>query len=111
MKEPALGLVPDLAGTKPLVDAVGYARALEICATARRIPAEEAYALGIAQELVEDLDAAVERWTTALTAHSASAIRATKALLRAAPGRTLDEQRLAERTAQVEQFRELLAAR
>src|SRR4051812_47844535 len=35
MKEPALGLVPDLTGTKPLVDAVGYQRALEICATAR----------------------------------------------------------------------------
>src|SRR3954454_2002594 len=35
MKEPALGLVPDLTGTKPLVDAVGYARALEMCATAR----------------------------------------------------------------------------
>lgn len=33
MKEPALGLVPDLAGTKPLVEAVGYARALEICAS------------------------------------------------------------------------------
>ena len=37
MKEPALGLVPDLTGTKPLVESVGYARALEICATARMV--------------------------------------------------------------------------
>ena len=34
MKESALGLVPDLTGTKPLVESVGYARALEICVTA-----------------------------------------------------------------------------
>ena len=37
MKESALGLVPDLTGTKPLVERVGYARALEICATARMV--------------------------------------------------------------------------
>ena len=35
MREPLLGLVPDLTGTKPLVELVGYSRALEICATAR----------------------------------------------------------------------------
>jgi hypothetical protein len=32
----------DLGGTKPLVDAVGYARALEICATGRWVEAGEA---------------------------------------------------------------------
>ena len=37
MKESALGLVPDLTGTKPLVESVGYARALEICVTARMV--------------------------------------------------------------------------
>ena len=39
MKEPALGLVPDLTGTKPLVDIVGLPRALEICLTARTVEA------------------------------------------------------------------------
>ena len=29
MRETSLGLVPDLGGTQPLVDVVGYARALE----------------------------------------------------------------------------------
>ena len=33
MKEPTLGLVPDLTGTKPLVDIVGLPRALELCLT------------------------------------------------------------------------------
>src|SRR6478752_832690 len=45
MKETALGLVPDLTGTKPLVESVGYARALEICATARVVGGEEAAAI------------------------------------------------------------------
>jgi enoyl-CoA hydratase/carnithine racemase len=48
MKEPALGLVPDLTGTKPLVDLVGFSRALEICATARYVLADEARELGLA---------------------------------------------------------------
>jgi enoyl-CoA hydratase/carnithine racemase len=111
MKEPALGLVPDLVGTKPLVEAVGYARALEICATARMVSGAEAGELGIAQTVVaaDQLDSAVKATVTALTAHSAGAVRATKALLQKAHARSLDEQRLAERTAQVGRFRELAA--
>src|SRR5262249_59140551 len=42
MAEVTLGLVPDLGGTGPLVRLVGYARALEICVTGRRVGAEEA---------------------------------------------------------------------
>src|SRR5215216_137937 len=57
MKEPALGLVPDLTGTRPLVEIVGYSRALEICATARHVLADEARELGLATAVVpvEDL--------------------------------------------------------
>jgi len=111
MKEPALGLVPDLVGTKPLVEAVGYARALEICATARMVSASEAAELGIAQTVVpaDQLDMTVEATVTALTAHSVGAVRATKALLQQAHARSLDEQRLAERTAQAGRFRDLAA--
>jgi enoyl-CoA hydratase/carnithine racemase len=102
----------ELAGTKPLVAAVGYARALEICATARMVPADEALAIGLAQAVVpaDRLDATVAELAAALTAASASAVRSTKALPLSAPARTLEEQRLAERTAQVAQFRELAAS-
>ena len=48
MREPSLGLVPDLVGTWPLVHAVGYSRALEICLTGRPVGAEEAVATGLA---------------------------------------------------------------
>ena len=109
MKEPALGLVPDLTGTKPLVDSVGYARALEICATARVIGAAEALEIGLATVVcpVAELDGALADLVGALTAPMAGAVRETKALLLAASGRSLDEQRRFEREAQVRRFREL----
>ena len=109
MKEPALGLVPDLVGTKPLVAAVGYARALEICASARNVSGAEAGEIGLAQVVVpaDELDAAVKSMVDALTAHAHGAVTATKQLLQDAPARTIDEQRLAERTAQVGRFRAL----
>ncbi|PWN00995.1 enoyl-CoA hydratase [Nocardioides silvaticus] len=109
MKEPALGLVPDLVGTKPLVAAVGYARALEICASARVVSGTEAGEIGLAQAVVpaSELDTAVGTMVASLTAHAHGAVSATKRLLQEAPGRTLDEQRLAERTAQVARFRAL----
>ncbi len=109
MKEAALGLVPDLTGTKPLVDVVGYSRALEICATARTVRAEEALALGIVQQVVpsEELEDAVGAMVSALTAPMPGAVRETKGLLLDAERRSLDEQRRVEREAQVRRFREV----
>ena len=109
MKEAALGLVPDLTGTKPLVQAVGYARALEICATARVVGAAEALQIGLATVVcpVAELDAAVADLVAALTAPLPGVVRETKALLLAAQSRTLDEQRRHEREAQTRRFREL----
>ncbi|CAM5518713.1 1,4-dihydroxy-2-naphthoyl-CoA synthase [Streptomyces alboniger] len=52
MRETSLGLVPDLTGTHPLVGLVGYARALEICATGRFVHAEEAVSTGLANVAV-----------------------------------------------------------
>lgn len=109
MKEPALGLVPDLTGTQPLVEIVGYSRALEMCATARQVGAQEALERGIATSVVPatGLDDAVADLVQSLLANAAGAVRETKALLREATSRTLEEQGLAERTAQVGRFREL----
>lgn len=106
MKEPALGLVPDLTGTKPLVDAVGYARALEICATARWVGAAEAAALGIALAAVpnDQLPATVDALVQALLATDHGAVSGTKRLLLGAAERTLDEQRGRERQEQRERF-------
>lgn len=111
MKESALGLVPDLTGTKPLVECVGYARALEICATARIVGADEAVGIGLALTAVpaDELDATVADLVGALTAPLAGAVTETKALLQGAADRSLDEQRRLEREAQTRRFRELAA--
>ncbi|REF01099.1 enoyl-CoA hydratase [Thermomonospora umbrina] len=103
MKEPALGLVPDLTGTKPLVEIVGVSRAIEICLTARTVEAEEAARLGLAERVVprEGLDAAVAELVAALLPIDAGAAAATKRLLRQAPDNTLAEQCAAERREQL----------
>jgi enoyl-CoA hydratase/carnithine racemase len=112
MKEPALGLVPDLTGTKPLVDIAGLPRAIELCLTARTVRADEARQLGLAELVVPpaELDSAVADLTAALLATDPAAASATKALLQAADGRTLAEQAAAERTAQAALLRSSQAA-
>lgn len=111
MRETTLGLVPDLTGTRPLVAALGYPRALELCATGRAVGAAEALALGLVQHVVPaaELGAAVDQLATALLAAPRSALLATKRLLRDAPGRGPAGQRAAERQAQIGLIRELAA--
>ena len=112
MRETSLGLVPDLAGTQPLVEAVGYSRALEICVTGRWVGAAEAADLGLATIVVprSELEAATRDLTEAVLAAPADAVAATKALLRGASARTFADQFAAERTAQVGRIRALMTA-
>ena len=109
LRETALGLVPDLAGTQRLVEAVGYSRALEICVTGREVDAREALHLGLATIVVprDDLDDAVDDLVAAVTASPHDAVTATKALLRDAAERSASAQLEAERLAQVERLRAL----
>lgn len=103
MKEPALGLVPDLTGTKPLVDIVGLPRAIEMCLTARTVTAAEAADLRLAEIVVPvaELDDCVRDLVAALLATDPAAARATKELLVRAPGHSLHQQAAAERFAQI----------
>ena len=110
MAEPKLGIVPDLGGTKRLVDLVGYSRAAEICLTGRQVNADEALRIGLASHLVPsaELDEAVDRTVAALLAVNRDAAAETKALLLAAASRTQDEQERAERDAQYRRLRTLV---
>jgi enoyl-CoA hydratase/carnithine racemase len=109
MAEVTLGLVPDLAGTGRLVDLVGYARALEICVTGRRLAAAEAERLGLATLVVPraELDLAVQDLTGAVLASDRDAVAEIKALLAGAARRTPGDQLCAEREAQVRRLRAL----
>ena len=110
MREPSLGLVPDLGGTQPLVELVGYPRALEICVTGREVAAAEAAQIGLAELVAPpaELDDAVRDLCAAILASPADAVRETKALLRAASSRGYDDQRAAERAAQGRRLRALV---
>jgi enoyl-CoA hydratase/carnithine racemase len=109
MREPALGLVPDLGGTQVLVERVGYPRALEICATTRWVHAPEAVRLGLALMAVpaDELAGAVDDLVAALMAAPAGAVAATKRLLRDAPSRTYPQQLAAERREQAGRLADL----
>jgi len=108
MRETSYGLVPDLGGTGPLVRAVGYARAVEICATGRAIDAEEGYRLGFVTRIAPDLDAAVADLVAAVRAAPSGAVRELKPLLAHAESVDRREQSRAERLAQVRRLRQLL---
>ncbi|MEV4617276.1 enoyl-CoA hydratase/isomerase family protein [Asanoa sp. NPDC049573] len=109
MAEVTLGLVPDLAGTKRLVELVGYARALEVCLTGRRIAADEALRVGLATVVVprDDLDSAVSDLVAALLSAPRDAVVEMKSLLSGAASRSWEEQLRAEREAQVRRLRDL----
>ena len=108
MKETALGLVPDLTGTHPLVAAVGLPRALEWCLTGRFVTAEEALEAGLLNAVSDDLDKAVEDLVAGVLASPRDAVIETKALLQGAARRTAPEQWLAEREAQARVLRDLV---
>lgn len=109
MAETSRGIVPDLGGSGILVDLVGYPRALEICATGRRVGATEAVALRLAEAVVPgaELTAAVADLVAALLTPPRDAVVETKALLQAARTRTDADRLRAERAAQLRRLRDL----
>jgi len=81
---------------------VGYARALEICATGRAVHADEAVRLGLAQVAVprSELDDTARDLAGAILEAPAAAVRELKPLLRHAVDATPAAQQQAEREAQ-----------
>ena len=116
MKEPSLGLVPDLGGTLPLVEAVGYSRALELVVSGRWVLAEEAVRIGLALKAVPraDLDAAAREVAVGCASAMPGAVAGTKRLLGDALypqgfAAAHDAQMADERAAQGDRIRELAA--
>lgn len=109
MREATFGLVPDLGGTHPLVAAVGYPRALDICVTGRWVTAAEAAVLGIVQQVVpaDRLGGTVDALVTHLLELPPGTLRATKRLLRGAVERGPAEQLAQERRTQAGRLRHL----
>jgi enoyl-CoA hydratase/carnithine racemase len=109
MAEVTLGLVPDLGGTKRLVELVGYSRAASICLTGRPVSAAEAASIGLVSDVVQpdELRAAGITYAAQILGLPSSAVVETKALLLAASQRSQADQQRAEREAQLRQLRAL----
>lgn len=107
MAEVGLGLVPDLGGTKRLVELVGYSRAAMICLTGARVSAAEAERMGLVGAVVpnHELAGAGEQFVQRILSQSREAIIEIKALLLRAAERGQAEQEQAEREAQYRQLR------
>jgi 2-(1,2-epoxy-1,2-dihydrophenyl)acetyl-CoA isomerase len=88
-----IGLVPDCGGSWFLARTVGYARAFELAATGRRVPAGEALALGLVQRVLprDEVLPAARELAVQLAARPTLALAWTKRLLRAAEERPLAE--------------------
>lgn len=107
-------IVPDLGGTWRLPRLVGLGRATELVATARKVPADEAVAIGLADRQVADVEEAFA-FVAQLAAGPSSIPRAVR-LLRENVGRDRDDALAAERRVQIEcltgpHFAEAVAAR
>ena len=113
LRETSLGLVPDLAGTSPLVRRIGYHRALEICVSGRSVGAPEALAIGLAERMApaDGLGAAAMSLVDGILAAPDGAVRALKPLLRSAQTAGRGEQQAAERAAQVPLLRAAVGIR
>ncbi len=110
MRETRWGLVPDLGGTAPLVDIVGYSRALEICGSGRFVEADEALRMGLAQAIVpvDEMPARASELLEPFLAADAGAVAELKGLLQGASAAA--DQPAREREAQIRRLQALAAA-
>ncbi|MDN3542872.1 MAG: enoyl-CoA hydratase-related protein [Roseateles asaccharophilus] len=79
VSEARFGILPAVIGPY-VINAVGPRQARRLALTASRIPASEALALGLVQEVAEDIDAALERWIAELLLNGPGALGEIKAL-------------------------------
>ena len=95
-----IGLIPDAGGSWFLVERLGLARALALAMTGDKLPAAQAKEWGMIWDVQEDPLAAALAMAEKLAVMPTKALVATRALLRDASTRTLNEQLDAERDTQ-----------
>lgn len=109
MAEVKLGIVPDLGGTKRLLELVGYSNALAMCVTGQMVGAEEALRMGLVNRVVEldQLQSAGQELAEGLLALNRDAQVGIKSLMLQASGRSQADQERAERELQHGRLRAL----
>jgi 2-(1,2-epoxy-1,2-dihydrophenyl)acetyl-CoA isomerase len=95
-----IGLIPDAGGSWFLVERLGLARAMALAMTGDKLPAAQAKEWGLVWDVAEDCVGAAMALAERLATMPTQALVATRALLRDAGTRTLNQQLDAERDAQ-----------
>lgn len=95
-----IGLIPDAGGSWLLVERLGLARAMALALTGDKLPAVKAREWGMIWEVADDPLAAAMTLADKLAAMPTKALVATRALLRDASTRSLDEHLDVERDQQ-----------
>lgn len=95
-----IGLIPDAGGSWFLVERLGLARAMALAMTGDKLPAAQAKEWGMIWDVQDDPLAAALALAERLAVMPTKALVATRALLRDASTRTLNEQLDAERDTQ-----------
>lgn len=95
-----IGLIPDAGGSWFLVERLGLARAMALAMTGDKLPAAQAKEWGLIWDVQDDPLAAALALADRLAVMPTQALVATRALLRDASTRTLDQQLDAERDMQ-----------
>jgi len=110
MAEVKLGIVPDLGGTKRLVELVGYSNAIAMCVTGNMVDAQEALRRGLVNVVVErdELDRFGQEFAEGLLTLNRDAQVAIKSLLLGASGRSQSDQERAEREIQQGRLRAIM---
>ncbi|MGO4835747.1 enoyl-CoA hydratase-related protein, partial [Rhizobiaceae sp. 2RAB30] len=88
LPEPRVGRLALDGGIALLTRRIPHVHAMGLLLSGRRIPAGEAHALGLVNEVVghETLDEAVDRWVAHILACAPLSVRAIKAMVRAGEG-------------------------
>lgn len=88
LPEPRVGRLALDGGIALLTRRIPHVHAMGLLLSGRRIPASEAHALGLVNEVVghEALDEAVDRWVADILACAPLSVRAIKAMVRAGEG-------------------------
>lgn len=95
-----IGLIPDAGGSWFLVERLGLARAMALAMTGDKLAAAQAREWGLVWDVAEDCVGAAMALAERLATMPTKALVATRALLRDAGTRTLNQQLDAERDAQ-----------
>lgn len=101
VREARWGLVPDMSGTRALVELVGLDVAKDLTLTARMVDGEEAARLGLVTRVAADPHAAAAELVGAMTAHDPQALAHGKRLLDRAVGSSARATFARERRAQL----------